>query len=254
MKDDDIIKFIKLLARESGSIITQYFANPDLQVEFKSDQSPVTEADRKAEAVMRNLIANEFPEHGIIGEELGTVNADAEYVWALDPIDGTKSFARDCPLFGTLICLSKNGQPLIGAIHQPLLNQLLIGNNSMAKLNDLPVRVRDTKDLHKADLLCGNLLNPEKHQDGDNWKKLVSSVNTLYTWGDCYGYLLLATGNADIMVDPIMNSWDLLALIPIIQGAGGIITDWQGSDPVLGASIVASTPHLHQQVIDLLND
>ena len=253
MKEKDLIEFIGELAQESGQIIKQYFSNPDLEVEFKKDGSPVTIADRKAEEIMRKIIENKFSDHGIIAEEYGSVRNDAEYVWVLDPIDGTKAFAKTCPLFGTLICLTKNGHPILGAIHQPLLNQLLIGNNETTNLNGRQVRVSGTNKLNDADLLCGNLKSPAKHQNGLNWENLTKNVNTLRTWGDCYGYLLVATGNADIALDPIMNSWDLLALIPIIRGAGGVISDWQGKDPVKGSSIVASNPHLHEQVIDILN-
>ena len=253
MKERDLIEFIGELAEESGRIITPYFANSELEVEFKKDESPVTVADRKAEEVMRKMIEKKFPDHGIVGEELGTVRGDAEYVWVLDPIDGTIAFAKACPLFGTLICLTKNGQPLLGAIHQPVLDQLLIGNNKTANLNGQQVRVSETNNLKNADLVCGYLRSPAKHQNGVNWEKFINEIKTLRTWGDCYGYLLLATGNIDIAVDPIMNSWDLLALIPIIRGAGGVISDWQGKDPLKGSSIVASNPHLHQQVIEILN-
>lgn len=253
MKEKDLIEFIGELANKSGQIIAHYFANPDLKIELKKDDSPVTIADHKAEEIMRNMIEAKFPDHGIIGEEFGSVRSDADYVWVLDPIDGTQAFARACPLFGTLICLTKNGHPILGAIHQPLLNQLLIGNNETANLNGQKVRVSDTNDLENANLLCGYLKSPAELQNGVNWDKLINKIKTLHTWGDCYGYLLLATGNADITVDPVMNSWDLLALIPIIRGAGGIITDWQGNDPVKGSSIVASNPYLHQQVIELLN-
>jgi len=125
MKEKDLIEFIGELTQESGQIIKHYFSNPDLEVEFKKDESPVTVADRKAEEIMRKIIENKFPDHGVIGEEYGSVRNDAEYVWVLDPIDGTKAFAKTCPLFGTLICLTKNGQPILGLLNENLTFGLL---------------------------------------------------------------------------------------------------------------------------------
>ena len=141
MNEKDYIDFIEILAAKSGEVIRPFFANPDLKVELKSDDSPVTVADRRAEEVMRELIQDRFPEHGIIGEEFGNHNVDARFVWVLDPIDGTRPFTAGCPLFGTLICLMEQGEPKIGAIHHPLLDQLMIGNGSVTTLNGRVVKV-----------------------------------------------------------------------------------------------------------------
>ena len=253
MNETKAIEFIELLARESGAIILESFANPELVIETKSDQSPVTIADRKSEEIMRGLISRHFPEHGIIGEEFGSENEEARFVWVLDPIDGTKPFVSGCPLFGTLICLLEEGKPIVGAINNPVTRQILIGNNRRTTLNGKTVRVRPTRQLEDSILLASNLRSPGDIQDGEKWDHLVKQVKELYTWGDCYGYLILAAGGADIMVDPIMNSWDLLALIPVIRGAGGEISDWHGKDPVVGNSIVAANPTIHPQVIEILN-
>jgi myo-inositol-1(or 4)-monophosphatase len=188
-----------------------------------------------------------------VGEEYGAENAGAEFVWVLDPIDGTKAFITACPLFGTLIALMHRGQPVLGAIHQPVLRQLLIGDGRSAELNGRPVRVRPCSDPASAVLLTSDPLNPAKYRDGPAFEALCRRVRFARTWGDCYGYLLVATGWADIMTDPIVSPWDIQAIIPIIRGAGGRITDWKGSDPVKGDSLVAAHPDLHAQVLAALN-
>lgn len=245
--------FLLELAAASGDFIRPYFASPDLVVETKSDATPVTLADRGAEELMRLMIRKRFPSHGILGEELGSENTGAEFVWVLDPIDGTRAFAAATPLFGTLIALLHQGQPVLGAIHQPILNQLVVGDGSRTTLNGRTVRVRATPGLAEATLLCSSALSPARHQNGQAFGALAQHVKMFRTWGDCFGYLLVATGWADIMCDPIMNPWDIPALIPVIRGAGGIITDWQGRDPVEATSIVAAIPGLHAQVIAALN-
>ncbi len=251
---DSYRTFLIELAERSGDFIRPYFANPELTVEIKSDDSPVTLADRGAEQLLRELIAKKFPDHGIVGEEFGNERADAEWVWVLDPIDGTKSFMSAVPLFGTLIALMYRGQPVLGAIHQPILRQLMIGDGTTTTLNGRAVRIRtSTTAIETATLLTSDPLNPAKYRDGAAYDALQKRARLVRTWGDCYGYLLLAGGWADIMVDPIMNPWDIQALIPIVRGAGGVITDWSGGDPVKADSIVAASPQLHAEVIAALN-
>jgi myo-inositol-1(or 4)-monophosphatase len=245
--------FIAELARRGGEFIRPFFASADLAVETKTDDSPVTAADRGAEALMRAMIARKFPAHGIIGEEFGDERADAEWVWVLDPIDGTKAFITGVPLWGTLIALKHNGRPVLGAIHQPVLGQLMLGDGNATTLNERPVRVRAAARIEDATLLTSDPLNPARHQNGAAYDALAARARLVRTWGDCYGYLLLAGGWADVMLDPVMNPWDIQALIPIVQGAGGIITDWQGRDPVNAGSIIAASPALHPQVIAALN-
>jgi myo-inositol-1(or 4)-monophosphatase len=246
--------FMIELAQKSGEFIKPFFANPDLVVEIKSDASPVTLADTGAEELMRAMISQRFPEHGIIGEEYGSDRPDAEWVWVLDPVDGTKSFATACPLFGTLIALQHRGEPVLGAIHQPILGQLMVGDGVSTELNGRRVRTRATQKLSESTLLMSDPLNPAKYQNGPAWQALMERARLVRTWGDCYGYLLLASGWADVMTDPIMNPWDIAALIPIVRGAGGQITNWQGLSPVGAESIIASaTPELHREVLEALN-
>ncbi len=245
--------FMTELALKSGDFIRPYFASPTLLVETKEDQTPVTVADRGAEALMRSLIEKKFPNDSILGEEYGVKKGTSDFTWILDPIDGTKSFASACPLFGTLIALAYQGTPILGCINQPVLNQLLIGDGSSTELNGRSVKIRSCKEISSATLLTSDPLNPGKYQNGKAYETLANCVKLTRTWGDCYGYLLLATGWADIMCDPIMNPWDIQALIPIVKGAGGTITDWQGKDPINGSSIVATGKELHPQIIAALN-
>lgn len=245
--------FCKLLADETGKIIRQYYRT-NISIEIKSDESPVTIADKKSEEKMRELIMKEFPTHGIIGEEFGEHNTSAEYKWILDPIDGTKSFVCGVPMFGTLIALTKNDEPILGVINQPILNEYLIGDNLSAELNGKKAEVRKCKELSSAILLASDHLTFGKYQNQPGFENLIRKVKYYRMWGDCYGYTLLANGFADIMIDPIMNKWDLAALIPVINGAGGKITDYYGNDPMKGNSIVATAGLLHDEVIKIIND
>lgn len=245
--------FLQLLSKESSDIIKKYFRTV-VNVESKSDSSPVTIADKLAEEKMREIIAKEFPLHGIIGEEFGNDNTDAEYVWVLDPIDGTKSFISGSLSFGTLIALLKNGKPIFGVINHPILNEFLIGDNQNCLLNGSKVEMRKCSSINQATLLTTDHLNIAKYQNQKKFDELTQTVKLYRNWGDCYGYYLLATGFADIMIDPIMSLWDSMALIPIINGAGGKITDYQGNDPTVGNSIIASNKEIHSEVIKLLNE
>jgi histidinol phosphatase-like enzyme (inositol monophosphatase family) len=253
MQLKEFTEFIRTLAETSGEVIKPYFANPDLTIEIKEDQTLVTQADRQAEAVMRDLIRKRYPQHGILGEEFGPESASAEFVWTLDPIDGTISFARGCPLFGTLIGLLHGGVPILGAINQPVLNQLCIGNNIETTINGRVVRLRETDHLSEAMLLTTDVASIGKYQKKDGFEKLLTQTRLFRTWGDCYGYLLVASGGADIMLDPIMNPWDIVPLIPIIHGANGVITTWSGTDAGDGNSCVVANKTLHPQVLQILN-
>jgi myo-inositol-1(or 4)-monophosphatase len=217
--------FSKVLSLESGKIIKKYFRT-DFSIESKKDNSPVTIADKSAEEKMREIIMKEFPNHGIVGEEFGKHNPDAEYQWILDPIDGTKSFISGALSFGTLIALTKKGKPVLGIINHPILNEFLIGDNATTELNGVRVRVRERIRIEDCTLLATDHLMVGDFQDRTGFDKLTRTVKLYRNWGDCYGYYLVATGFADIMLDPVMNVWDSMALIPGINGSGGIITDY----------------------------
>jgi myo-inositol-1(or 4)-monophosphatase len=249
---NELKDFCKHLTQKSGDNIRKYFRS-ELQIESKSDDSPVTIADKSTEEILRELIMKEYPQHGILGEEFGKYNEHAEYQWILDPIDGTKSFVCGAVTFGTLIALMKNNHPIIGVFHQPILNEFLIGDNEQTLLNNNVVNIKDVDQISEAILLATDHLAFEEFQDLAKFEKLMRNVKLYRQWGDCYGYYLLASGFAQIMIDPIMSIWDTMALIPIINGAGGIITDYHGEDAVKGNSVVASTPNLHNEVIRILN-
>jgi myo-inositol-1(or 4)-monophosphatase len=253
MQTNEFTEFISTLAERSGEVIKPYFAQADLAVEIKEDQTLVTQADRRAEAVMRELIRQKYPEHGILGEEFGQENASAEFVWTLDPIDGTIAFARGCPLFGTLIGLLHGGTPILGAIHHPVLRQLCIGDNAETTLNGRVVRVRETGLLSEAMLLTTDIASIGRHQKREGFEELLRRTRSYRTWGDCYGYLLVASGGAEIMLDPVMNPWDIIPLVPIINGANGVITTWSGAEAAHGSSCVAANKTLHAQVLEILN-
>lgn len=245
--------FIAELADQSGDFIRPLYGRTDLAVQTKSDATPVTVADRGAEELMRKLIRRKFPTHGVIGEEFGNDKPDAEFVWVLDPIDGTKSFITGVLLWGTLIALLHRGTPVLGVIHQPILKQFMVGDGTSTTLNGRTVKVRNTAKIEDATLLTSDPFNPAKYQNGEAFTALRQRAKLVRTWGDCYGYLLVAAGLADVMLDPIMNPWDIAALVPVIKGAGGIITDWKGNSPYPAESTVAATPALHPQVIKALN-
>lgn len=252
MELKEFSKFSKLLALESGKIIRNYFRK-NIIVENKRDSSPVTIADKKAEELLRELILKEYPDHGIIGEEFGKHNENAEYQWILDPIDGTKSFIYGAITFGTLIALTKNSKPILGVFYQPVLNEFLIGDNATTSLNEEKVKVQNINKISDAVLLTTDHIGIGQYQNMENFNQLIKQVKLYRLWGDCYGYYLVASGFAHIMIDPIMNFWDIMALIPIIKGAGGVITDYQGGNPIIGNSIVASVPNIHEEVIKILN-
>jgi myo-inositol-1(or 4)-monophosphatase len=245
--------FIAELAEKSGEFIRPFFGAPGLTVEIKADASPVTAADRGAEELLRALIAKRFPAHGVIGEEFGEDRPDAEFVWVLDPIDGTKSFITGVPLWGTLIALLHGGQPVLGAIHLPALGQLMIGDGATTTLNGRPASVRPCARVEDATLLTSDPLNPAKFQNGSSFEALAQRALLVRTWGDCYGYFLVASGQADIMCDPVLSPWDLAALVPVVRGAGGVISDWQGGAPWPASSAVAAAPGLHAAMIAALN-
>ena len=251
-KLNELKLFAAKLASESGGIIKGYFKK-DFSVTIKEDGSPVTEVDQQVEIRIRELIVKDYPDHGIIGEEYGVENEEAEFQWILDPIDGTKSFVAGSFDFGIIIGLLHQKQPVLGLIYQPVLNEMVIGDNITTTLNGQLVRCRAIRGLKEAVLLTTDVFRIGHYHNPKGFYQLAKKVNFCRTWGNCYGYLLLACGYADIMIDPVMASWDKLGLIPIIQGAGGVITDYHGNDPIAGKSIVACSRDNHDEVIALLN-
>jgi histidinol-phosphatase len=226
----DFRAFIDELATISGDAIRPFFRT-SLGVEDKSRGGafdPVTAADRAAEAAMRAMIRNQFPAHGIIGEEFGAERADAELVWVLDPIDGTKSFISGVPLFGTLIALVERGVPVLGVIDQPISRERWVGARGLrSTLNGAPISTRACPALGSATLFA---TTPDMFRaaDADAFQRLKSAVKLARFGGDCYAYGLLAAGFIDLVVEASLKPYDFAALVPVIAGAGGSMTDWRG--------------------------
>ena len=256
---DELKAFANHLADVAGDIVRGYHAKESTEIEVKEDGSPVTVADKECERKLRELIRAKYPEHGIIGEEFGTERGDAEFVWILDPIDGTKSFIPRVPLYGILFGLLHHGKPLLGVIDQPVLRERVVGDGRATTFNGRPARIRECPAMKDALLLTTDLGNVRKAHGESGFRRLEDACGIFRTWGDCYGHLMVAAGRADIMADPLLNPWDLLPLIPILEGAGAKVTDWLGRDPLAGTpmngarGIVVAHPALHAQVLAKLN-
>ena len=236
---------MEMAARAREIVLRQYDAAPD--VEDKADQSPVTKTDRECEALMRDMIAARFPDHGIYGEEYGAENTDAEFVWVLDPIDGTKSFISGKPLFGTLIGLMQGGAPLLGVMDNPALDEVWTGSPGRgATRNGQPINSRACADLASAWLFS---TSPQMHQglNFGHFENLRHNCRHTIFGGDCYSYGMLARGRAGLVCDSTMQPYDYVALVPIVEAAGGRMTDWSGRPPCLdgdGTVIAAGDPRL----------
>ncbi len=229
------IALAEALADAAGAIIRGHFRRK-LAVDDKSDRTPVTMADRDAEAAMRRLIEKRFPEHGIIGEEHGTLRGEAESLWVLDPIDGTKSFISGIPLFGTLIALTRRGRPVLGIIDQPILRERWLGAAGRpTTLNGARAAVRACPALDGASLYCTAPELMFRGADAAGFARLGQAVKLVRAGADCYAYAQLASGFIDLVVEGQLKPYDFCALVPVIEGAGGAITDWQGRALDLGS-------------------
>jgi inositol-phosphate phosphatase/L-galactose 1-phosphate phosphatase/histidinol-phosphatase len=221
------LAFANRLADAAGAIIRRYFRRK-FAIDEKSDRTPVTIADRAAERAMRRLIKARFPQHGIIGEEYGRAQAEADYVWVLDPIDGTKSFISGVPLFGTLIALAYRGRPILGVIDQPILRERWVGaTGRKTTLNGTRIETRACARLDRATLFA---TSPDLFGagDADAFERLRRTAKLTRFGADCYAYALLASGFIDLVVEVGLKTHDFCALAPVIEGAGGTLTDWAG--------------------------
>ena len=249
------IGFAHTLADASGGIIRRHFRTP-FSVEDKEDASPVTVADREAERAMRALIAERYPRHGIVGEEFGNERPDADEVWVLDPIDGTRAFVAGKPIFGTLIALLREGRPLLGIIDQPVLGERWVGAAGTAsRFCGDPIETRSCAGLGRAVL---NTTSPDLFHgaDRDAFARLSARVRSTLYGGDCYAYGLLASGHIDLVVEAGLKTYDYCALVPVVEGAGGRITDWEDSPLHAdsdGRVIAAGDGRVHAEALELLS-
>ena len=257
MPDTDLDEFLALalrLADAAGAEIRPHFRNL-AAVEEKPDLTPVTVADRAAEAAMRTLIETHFPGHGILGEEFGEMRGDAEYVWVLDPIDGTKSFISGVPLFGTLIALTRRRRPVLGIIDQPISRERWVGiSGRPTTLNGTAIRCRACPGLAAATLFA---TTPDmfKGKDAGCFARLSAAVKLTRFGADCYAYGLVAAGFVDLVLEASLKPYDFCAMVPIVEGAGGIATDWQGRPLDLasdGRILVAGDRRVHEAALKLL--
>jgi histidinol-phosphatase len=224
-----------------------------VQIELKQDLSPVTIADREAEAKAREWIEARFPEDGILGEEHGEVRPNARRRWILDPIDGTRTFVRGVPLWGTLVAVTEGERVLAGAAFFPAVDELLAAAPGKGAFhNDVRCHVSAESSLERAALLVTDPKFTYKPEKKPRFEKLEAAAGFSRSWGDCYGYLLVATGRADVMVDQAMSPWDAAALQPIIEEAGGVFTDWRGKPTAFGGDAIATNKSLSKVVRDML--
>ena len=244
------------LARASGDIICRYFRSLP-QIGQKLDSTPVTIADKEAEIAMRKIIQAECPDHGIIGEEGGKIIENARFVWVLDPIDGTKNYVSGSYQFGTLISLLENGEFVLGIIDQPVLRERWLGvRGQPTTFNGEPVQVRSCTSLSEA-WMYSTSPNMFEMDNGERFERLTKKVRHSLFGTDCIGYGLLASGFTDIVCEAQLKHWDYAAHVPIIEGAGGIITDWNGKSLTLGSSgtvLASGDRRIHDSALTVLSD
>ena len=249
-----LLQAVAEVAQLAANVAMRWYRQP-VDVEIKGDGSPVTMADRAAEHAARDWIRAHFPHDGIQGEEFADEGAGARRRWLIDPIDGTKSFVRGVPLWGTLIACCEGDTVLAGAACFPAVNELVaaaVGEGCW--WNGGRASVSTVSTLANATALITDDRFSERRQRGEQWRTLASQVGVARTWGDCYGYLLVATGRAEIMVDDVVNAWDVAAIQPIISEAGGVFTSWSGASTAFGGSGIATNASLAVATRNILRD
>lgn len=249
---DSLVSPAADLARLTGDIALGYYRS-NITVETKADGSPVTIADRAAETAAREWVRRLFPEDGLLGEEFGEERPGAARRWVIDPIDGTKAFIHGTPLWGSLVALCEGDRVLAGAAYFPAVGEMLAAAPDVGCWwNGSRCAVSSVSALGDATVLTTDPTFRERLGARAGWERVSSAARLSRTWGDCFGYLLVATGRADVMLDPVMSPWDGAALQPIIEEAGGCFTDWSGTRTAFGGSVVATNGALAGVVRDML--
>ena len=247
-------------AREAGDLVLGRFRSPDLGVEWKPDASPVTLADREAEAHLRRRLEAAFPGDGILGEELGESPGTSGYRWILDPVDGTRSFTRGIPLFGTLVAVEREGRGVAGVIHLPACGETVYaarGEGAWWKVGEedpRPARVSSVLTLEEALFLVTSPEGFSRRGSTAVFERIRARCRSTRTWGDCYGYALVATGRADVMMDPALALWDAAALQPVLEEAGGSFTGWNGEPSIHAGDGFATNGHLHPAILAMVRE
>lgn len=249
------LEFALSEARAAADVILPYYCNPTLEVERKRDTSPVTEADRRAEMRIREQLEISFPQDAILGEEFPDKPGTSGFRWIIDPIDGTKSFIHGVPLFGTLIGVEYEGRCDVGVARFPALDEVVYAARGSGawwqRGTESPRRAR-VSEVTALDQSTFCLTNPNRWfrtGQGAMLEDLMNSVQLTRGWGDCYGHMLVATGRAEVMIDPAMNAWDAAALLPIVEEAGGCFIDWTGKSTIYGGNGISVVPALRDEIL-----
>jgi histidinol phosphatase-like enzyme (inositol monophosphatase family) len=249
-----LLEFAVEIARRAGALTVKYF-RADPVVEWKADRSPVTIADREAERLLRDAVEARFPADGIQGEEFGLERPGARRRWFFDPIDGTRSFVRGVPLFGTMVGLVEDGEPLLGVIHLPGLGETVYAARGEGCFFDgARARVSTIGTLADALVLTTDAEHMQRADRVHAWNTIRGRAGLCRTWGDCYGYALVASGRAEAMIDPMLNPWDAAPVLPIIEEAGGVVTDLDGIRRFDGGNLMASNAALARELGALLQE
>jgi histidinol phosphatase-like enzyme (inositol monophosphatase family) len=258
-EQQEFIPFMHQLIAAAFGTIRPHFLQLH-SVESKADRSPVTQADRQTELALRTLIHERYPQHALLGEEYGE-RGGGPYRWVLDPIDGTRAFISHCFLFGTLIALERDDGagfvPVLGCIAHCAAGCALVGNRDgttlyLADASQRTVRVRSCHRLHDATVLSSSSWVGREQADAGAIEAVARAARMYRTWGDCFGYFSLATGGADVMLDPQLEYWDVAAIVPVVEGAGGRVTSWRGGNPLAEPSLIATAGDLHGGVLQLI--
>jgi histidinol-phosphatase len=250
----ELREFAADLVWQAGKLTLRYFQTgliPDL----KADESPVTIADRASERLMRELIERRYPGHSILGEEEGETRPGAPFRWIIDPIDGTKTFVRGVPMYAVLVGLEREGEMVVGAVNIPALGELLhAAKGEGASWNGRRARVSSVASLSDSLLLTTSARSMDEQGRGADYRRMADATKLQRSWGDAYGYVLVATGRAEVMLDPIVSVWDLAALLPVVTEAGGTFTDWSGEQTIHSGEAIATNGLVYAQLLTLVDE
>ncbi|HET8770281.1 MAG TPA: inositol monophosphatase family protein [Gemmatimonadaceae bacterium] len=249
-----LLEAVQELAKLTGDVAMRHYRTA-LTVETKQDGSPVTAADHQAEEAARAWLAKRFPDDGITGEELGEQPGASGRRWLLDPVDGTKSFIRGVPMWGSLVAVLDGERVLAGAAYYPAVGErLAAAPGEGCYWNERRARVSDTSSLAGATVLITDERDFPRASQRESWRTLTGEAGVARGWGDCFGYLLVATGRAEVMVDPVVNAWDVACFQPIIEEAGGVFTDLKGGKSAFKGSVIATNSALARSARDFFDD
>lgn len=236
----ELLEAVQAAARAAGSVALAAFRSP-LVVEAKDDGSPVTPADRAAELAARDWITRRFPSDGVLGEELGAVRPGAVRRWLIDPIDGTRTFIRGVPLWGSLVAVSERGEIVAGAAFFPALGEMVAAARGAGCWHDgVRCSVSAVSSIAHAVVVTTDERFGRDAARRRAWRRLAARAALARSWGDCYGYLLVATGRSEVMADGLVSAWDAAPFLPIIEEAGGVFTDWRGERTAFGSGVIAT--------------